>query len=82
MIGETTLWGKGLASLILGKFLEDQFLDGITRFSARIFNQNIGSINLFTKSGIIFKESVQKNIQWGLYIYDTNLRENHDEDKI
>lgn len=80
MIGETTLWGKGLASLILRKFLEDQFLDGITRFSARIFDQNLSSINLFTKSGFIFKESIQENNQWGLYIYDSKLKENYDED--
>jgi L-amino acid N-acyltransferase YncA len=51
MIGETTLWGKGLSKLILQRFIDMLISKGFNIFSARISDSNYISINLFIGMG-------------------------------
>ena len=70
MIGETTLWGKGIASFILAEFLAYLHERDFTKFSARISNTNYGSIKIFQKAGFTKIDNVENMLGWDLYLFD------------
>lgn len=73
MLGETTLWGKGLSNIILRKFLQLQISNGYSKFSAKISNSNISSIKLFQKNGFNYSRPLEINLDWGLYLFHNTI---------
>jgi len=67
MIGEITLWGKGLSKLILKKFIDMLISKGFTKFSARISDSNYSSINLFTGMGFENSGKLANHSDWSYY---------------
>lgn len=76
MIGETVLWGKGFSEHILNKFLENHFVRGFNKFSARISNHKISSIKLFTNAGFAYQGQCEDNNKLGYYYFDSNSEGN------
>ena len=67
MIGETTLWGKGLSKLILQKFIDLLISKGFNKFSARISDSNYSSINLFIGMGFKNSGKLVNHSDWSNY---------------
>ena len=72
MLGETTLWGKGLSSTILSEFLKFLRLNNYKKYSARISNVNIASIRLFEKLGFKYDCPVESEPNWGIYLFNSS----------
>lgn len=68
LIGETTLWGKGLASKILSEFINIYSNKGLKNYSAVISKDNLASIKVFEKCGFLREDKPQVNSDWLLYI--------------
>lgn len=75
MIGETTLWGKGLSKQILERFIELLNERGFSKFSATILNENLSSIRLFKGIGFKFYSELPNNKKWSIYVIDSKKNE-------
>lgn len=73
MIGETSLWGKGISYNVLSAFLIMLKELGFDKLSARISDDNISSIKLFNRSGFYLVGSLPNITNWSLYYYDSSL---------
>jgi RimJ/RimL family protein N-acetyltransferase len=67
LIGETTLWGKGIATEVLSGFIEKMKINGLRNLSAVIRDDNFSSIRLFEKNGFIFEKKLVNISEWSLY---------------
>jgi RimJ/RimL family protein N-acetyltransferase len=67
LIGETTLWGKGIATEVLSGFIEKMKNNGLRNLSAVIRDDNFASIRLFEKNGFIFEKKLVNISEWSLY---------------
>lgn len=72
LIGDTTLWGSGVASLALNSFIRKYQLSGYAKFSAIIHSENIGSIKLFEKVGFSLSKSLESNPNWFFFTLTLN----------
>lgn len=61
LIGEVTLWGKGIGGIALHKFLTDDYLNGINCLKAKIKETNLGSLKLFMKLGFEIEDRFLNN---------------------
>jgi RimJ/RimL family protein N-acetyltransferase len=68
LIGETTLWGKGMATEVLSSFIEKMKNNGLRNLSAVIRDDNFGSKRLFEKNGFIFEKKLVNISEWSLYV--------------
>jgi len=80
MIGETTLWGKGLSKLILQKFIDMLISKGFNKFSARISDSNYSSIKLFIGMGFKNIGKLVNHSDWSYYIVVLKKNEDNYDD--
>jgi RimJ/RimL family protein N-acetyltransferase len=70
MIGETTLWGKGISKYILEIFINLLVNKGFYKFSSRISNNNLSSIRLFLGRGFRKVSKLDGFPNWSLYVLE------------
>ena len=75
LLGETTLWGKGLSTLILNEFIKLLRLNDYKKYSARISSFNLASIRLFEKIGFIYYRPIELESNWGIYLLDSEKKD-------
>lgn len=68
LIGETTLWGKGIATEVLSSFIDMMRKKGLKNLSAVIRDNNFGSIRLFEKNGFLFEKNLENSSEWSQYL--------------
>lgn len=83
LIGEVTLWGKGIGGIALHKFLTADYLDGFNYLKAKIKETNQGSLKLFTKLGFEIEDRfLNKSDTWASLKLDyIKFKSTNNEDK-